>query len=238
MNAISSICDTNFVSSELGQPVVEKAFVFGLTFEELPATAKQQAAHVRKVRVLLMREDSLDEMSRLTLEKNDGTVELQSKGSYHEDRFDHLHKMASRWRQEKKRGKKMTGEPRSYLGTVKLCVPDLQELRQEVRQLRAELLQLSPPPTPVLAGFSGMRYSSSAASLDSPSQTLDDSAASRELLPPLSSPDSRDSQQRSTVELDRSKGSLRFRSSAQAVHKGAYQADEDRNPEEPEPESL
>ena len=148
MNAISSICDTNFVSSELGQPVVEKAFVFGLTFEELPATAKQQAAHVRKVRVLLMREDSLDEMSRLTLEKNGGTVELQSKGSYHEDRFDHLHKMASQWRHEKKRGKKRTGEPRSYLGTVKLCVPDLQELRQEVRQLRAELLQLSPPGTP------------------------------------------------------------------------------------------
>ena len=210
--------------------------MFGLTFEELTGTAQQQAAHVRKVRVLLMREDSLDKISHLTLHKNGGEVELQSKSSHHEDRFNHLQEMARQWRQDKKRGKKRTGEPRSYLGTVRLCVPDqqMQELHQEVRQLRAELQKLSPR-APAGAGFSGMAYSSSAASLDSPSQTLDDSAASRELLLPTQTPDSH-AEQASIVELDRGKGSLRFRSSAQAVAKAAYQADTDDYSEEPVPE--
>jgi hypothetical protein len=177
VNAISSICDTNFVSSELGQPVVERAFVFGLTFEQL-TEKQQQEAHVRKVRVLLMREDRLKEISELTLEKHGGSVQLQSKRSFHEDRFTHLQKMARRWRQEKLKNRRRvapTGKPRIYLGTVRLCVPELQQLHWDMQQLRSALAELqqqnSPRPQLASTSIGGLRYSRSMVSLNSPPPT-------------------------------------------------------------------
>jgi hypothetical protein len=71
-------------------------YVFGITFEKQKRT--EQSEHVKKVRVLLMRESSLVELNTM---KNITQVQLQSDSKHHAMRFHHLQKLATHWEWKK-----------------------------------------------------------------------------------------------------------------------------------------
>ena len=82
---------------------------------------EQDQKHVKKIRVLMMREKMLTQL--LTMTEDD--IEFQSKSDYHKMRLKHLKLMATKWRQmgiaEKQAGAKVPQY--DYIGKVRLCVP-------------------------------------------------------------------------------------------------------------------
>ena len=60
VNAISGICSSNFILGALGQPTTEETFIFGLTYEE----NWNKLDHVKKIRVLLIRDEMLEQLNR------------------------------------------------------------------------------------------------------------------------------------------------------------------------------
>jgi peptidoglycan/xylan/chitin deacetylase (PgdA/CDA1 family) len=93
-NHISAACANNFILQDIHGPdkVKEVSYVFGVTFEKPEPTADSE--HVKKVRVLLIREDSLSQL--LNLEIDD--VKLQSYSDHHKMRFDHLKLLSEYWK--------------------------------------------------------------------------------------------------------------------------------------------
>ena len=70
--------------------------MFGITFEKQQRT--EQSDHVKKVRVLLIREDSLLELQNKTIRQ----VEFQSDTEHHKMRFEHLQLLKQHWEWKKK----------------------------------------------------------------------------------------------------------------------------------------
>ena len=129
-NHISTICSTNFVLQDLGQPTREETFVFGLTYEEA-WTHQSERHHVKKIRVLMVRESNLAKLKAL----DQTNMEFQSGRNYHIDRFNHLKILERHWTGEEcrfaaeRREAKAKGEPPprreegAYVGKLELCVP-------------------------------------------------------------------------------------------------------------------
>eukprot|EP01046_Picozoa_sp_COSAG06_P020910 COSAG06_NODE_1550_length_9129_cov_4.644408_6_plen_656_part_00 len=97
-NHISAACSNGFILQDVHGPtaVEEVPYVFGITFEKQKRT--EQSEHVKKVRVLLMRESSLVELNTM---KNITQVQLQSDSKHHAMRFHHLQKLATHWEWKK-----------------------------------------------------------------------------------------------------------------------------------------
>jgi hypothetical protein len=97
-NHISAACSNGFILQDVHGPkaVEEVPYVFGITFEKQERT--EQSEHVKKVRVLLIRESSLLELKTKTIEQ----VQLQSDSEHHEMRFRHLQKLATHWEWKKR----------------------------------------------------------------------------------------------------------------------------------------
>jgi hypothetical protein len=97
VNAISSICSTNFILQDLGQACKQETFIFGFTFEDnWDHKTRDAVDHVKKIRVLLMRESKLARLEKLT-EKD---VRFQSDTNHHKMRFLHLQKLQEAWAEE------------------------------------------------------------------------------------------------------------------------------------------
>ena len=85
---------TNFILQDINGPdkAKEVSYVFGITFEKQERT--EQSEHVKKVRVLLIREEALNELENLDIDE----VKLQSYSDHHKMRFDHLKLLAKYWK--------------------------------------------------------------------------------------------------------------------------------------------
>jgi hypothetical protein len=101
-NQISAACSSNFIVKDIrGRDSVEEIrYVFGITYEKPQRT--EQSEHVQKVRVLLIREDSLWELEEMD---SCDEVELQSDSDHHKMRFAHLQLLAKHWKWAKRWGK-------------------------------------------------------------------------------------------------------------------------------------
>jgi hypothetical protein len=95
MNAISAICSSNFVLQDFGLVCKVESFIFGITFEE-NWDPKPTSDHVHKIRVLLIRESKLNDLSKLTEEG----VRFQSDSEHHKMRFRHLQDLGGAWVEE------------------------------------------------------------------------------------------------------------------------------------------
>lgn len=98
VNRISSMFGSGYVALDLGMEVKSAAYIFGVTYE------KQTDLRNRKVRILLMRKDQLEELMK---KRNNKVVfeherelaenpDLTTSGNYHsyaKDRMEHLVKM-------------------------------------------------------------------------------------------------------------------------------------------------
>ena len=71
----------------------EVPYVFGITYEKSQPT--EDSEHVQKVRVLLIREESLWKIERMD---SCDDVELQSNSGHHKMRFRHLKLLAKHWK--------------------------------------------------------------------------------------------------------------------------------------------
>lgn len=111
-NQISAACSSNFIVKDIRgrDSVQEIRYVFGITYEKPQRT--EQSEHVQKVRVLLIREDSLWELEDMD---SCDEVELQSDSDHHKMRFKHLQLLAKHWKwsQRWKKFKKEQQESRN-----------------------------------------------------------------------------------------------------------------------------